>query len=297
MDIEKGQALLQHTCKNCDTTFVDGDFCPECGEWPDESGSEEFALDNEPETRTISFATITCSSCGTDNPSTNRHCEECGARLHQGALPVAPQPMIKTSAGVRAVAIIGTVIILVTLGSVIFNRIFVGDGSAATDATLTSSETTQVIAQAPLVAVPVIDWECSSELGAQFACANLFDGDPETSWNDDSSRGEGATITATFDGAYSLESIILTNLAEDARFERNYRIQGVDIVSDNSPIAAPAIIPDSMGPQVINYLTLRTTTITISVTTIYASAESEGEPAFDELALQEIEFFGRAVTP
>ena len=289
--------MLQHTCKNCDITFIDGDFCPECGEWLDEPGSEEFALDNEPEAQMIPFAIITCPSCGTDNPSANRHCEECGARLHRGALPVAPQPMIKTSAGVRAVVIIGTVIILVILGSVIFNRIFGGDGSSATDTTLTANETTQVVAQAPLIAVPVIDWECSSELTVQFACANLFDSDPETSWNDDSSRGEGATITATFDGAYSLESIILTNLAEDARFARNYRIQGVDIVSDDNPVTAPAILPDSMGPQVINYLTLRTTTITISVTTIYASTEFEGEPAFDELALQEIEFFGRAVTP
>jgi len=287
--------LAQHTCSNCGTSFIDGDFCPDCGQWVDEQDSEEFSLSSEPEQETTAYTTVPCPSCGSANPSANRHCEECGARLHQGALPVAPQPMIQTSAGVRAAAIIGAVLILVIAGAWIFNQIFGGDETAVPETTI-STESTLAPAQAPLAPVPVVTWECSSELNERFSCANLGDDDPETSWNDASLKGQDATITATFDGEYSLESMILSNLADDVRFARNYRIQGIEIVTDDNPAVTPGILPNTPGPQVINYLTLRTTTVTITVTSIYPSEEIEGESAFDELALQEIEFFGRAVT-
>ena len=66
---------------------------------------------------------IQCPSCGSPNPTTNRHCEECGARLSQGPLPVAPRPAVQATAGVRAVlAIAGlltTVVIIAIVAGVL----------------------------------------------------------------------------------------------------------------------------------------------------------------------------------
>lgn len=287
--------MAQHTCSNCGTEFIDGDFCPECGQWLETDASEEFALDSEPVGQTIPYDTVPCPSCGSANPSTNRHCEECGARLHQGALPVAPQPMIQTSAAIRAAAVIGVVLIVVIAGSWIFNRAFGGDTPEEIAATSTTV-TTVAAPASPLVTVPVVSWNCSTSLNESFDCANLFDGNDETSWNDASARGVDAVITATFDGAYSLESLIITNLEDPTRFGRNYRIQGFDITTDDQPAPLTNIIPNQPGAHLVNFISLRTTTITITVTTIYASEEIEDQQ-FDELAVQEIQFFGRAVLP
>ena len=203
--------------------------------------------------------------------------------------------MIQTSAAVRAAAIIGGVLLVIVLGSWIFNRTF-GAESPADVAATSTTVTTLAAAPAPLVAVPVASFTCSSELNESFDCGNLFDGDPATSWNDASAQGQDAVITVTFDGTYSLESMIITNLADPTRFGRNYRIAGFDITTDDQPAPLPNTIPDEPGPHAKNFVTLRTTTITLTITTIYASEQIEDQQ-FDELAVQEIEFFGRAVLP
>lgn len=290
--------MAQHTCSNCGAVHTNDEYCPECGQWVDDAGYEEFELADAPDQSSIQslpYNSIPCPSCGANNPPTNRHCEECGARISQGALPVAPQPMIQTTAGIRAAMAIGAVLLVVVLVAVVFN-VFGGDGS--TDTTLAaggSTTTTAPVTQAPLGLVPVLDQTCSSELNESFGCALMFDGDPTTAWNDNRLMGEGATITVTFDGPYALEQVIIKNLDEDVRFRRNYRISGFKITSDDNPTGQVDVLDDTTGQHVVNFPTLRSTTVTIEVQSTYPAEDVEDQSAFTELVVQEIEFFGRKV--
>ena len=121
--------MTQQTCSNCGANFEDQQFCPDCGQWVDpldETHFEEFTLGDSPPAGdddpmvTVSDVSpirqmINCPSCGAANPEHNRHCEECGARITQGPLPVAPQPMIRTTAGARALAVILGVVAVVAV--------------------------------------------------------------------------------------------------------------------------------------------------------------------------------------
>lgn len=289
--------MAQHTCSNCGTVHTNDEHCPECGQWVDDPGYEEFELADGPDQSSIQslpYNSIPCPSCGANNPPTNRHCEECGARISQGALPVAPQPMIQTTAGIRAAMAIGGVLVVVVLVAVLFN-VFGGDGSSNTTLAAGSTTTTAPITQAPLGLVPVLTESCSSELNESFGCALMFDGDPTSAWNDNRLMGEGATITVTFDGPYSLEQVIIKNLDEDVRFRRNYRISGFKITSDDNPTGQVDVLDDATGQQIINFPTLRSTMVTIEVQSTYPAEEVDGQAAFTELVVQEIEFFGRKV--
>src|SRR5688572_33503555 len=63
---------------------------------------------------------VICLSCGAQNAPTNRHCEECGARLSQGPLPAAPRPAVQATAGVRAVIAIGGLLLGVIVIALLF---------------------------------------------------------------------------------------------------------------------------------------------------------------------------------
>ena len=83
---------------------------------------------------------VPCPSCGTHNPPFNRHCDSCGARLSQAPLPVAPQPMLRTTAGARALMVLAGVILTVALLALAVNVFKGGDG---TPESTTTSTTTQ----------------------------------------------------------------------------------------------------------------------------------------------------------
>ena len=83
-----------------------------------------------------------CPSCGTLNPPFNRHCDSCGARLSQAPLPVAPQPMLRTTAGARALMVLAGVILTVALLALAVN-VFRNGGDGTAESTTTSTTTTQ----------------------------------------------------------------------------------------------------------------------------------------------------------
>ena len=51
---------------------------------------------------------VYCASCGNPNHPSNRHCEMCGARIARSQTPVAPQPMLRTTAGARALVVLSS---------------------------------------------------------------------------------------------------------------------------------------------------------------------------------------------
>ena len=83
---------------------------------------------------------VSCPSCGASNPPSNRHCQECGARLRQGPLPTAPRPAVQATAGVRAALAISALLFAVVVVAILFN-VFSGDDTPSST-TLTASSST-----------------------------------------------------------------------------------------------------------------------------------------------------------
>lgn len=293
--------MAQITCSNCGEVFEEQEFCPNCGQWIgsiQSAGYETFDLDEPPEGQEIEpivsvspmVDAVICPSCGASNPSTNRHCEQCGARITQGPLPVAPQPMIRTTAGARALAVIfGTVAVVAILAFAVNSLL----GNKTPAVPPTSSTTSTTAAAIPVKIVP-IDWRCSSELNESLSCDNLFDGQDSTYWNDASAKGKGAEIEVTFAQAYALQTIVFKNVSDDKKFKMNYRVKGFEIDFDDLP-DAPFIdqLEDTKRAQPIAVTSFSTTQITFKVTSTYASQSVDGKTPYNELAIAELEFWGR----
>lgn len=290
--------MATRTCTNCGSILGDEDFCPDCGQWVEDESTERFTLNDE-RAAPSAYNSVPCPSCGAENPSHNRHCEQCGARLAQGALPVAPQPMIQSSAGVRAAMAIGAVLLFVVLAAFAFsffnNDPDPVDSTLAADATDPTATTVGAVVQSPIEIIQVLNADCSSEL-VGFLCENMFDGDDETAWNDNSLSGEGAVITVDFAETYQLEQIIIKNLTDEVRFRRNFRIAGYKITTNDNTQGLIGVLDDEPGSQLINFNSLRTTRVIIEVESIHPGETVNDLEPFDELVVAEIEFYGRPVS-
>ena len=129
--------------------------------------------------------------------------------------------------------------------------------------------------------------------GDRFACGNLIDG-TDRYWNDQSAQGREAVIEFTFSEPFAIEQIVFKNVVDDDAFRKNYRVQGFEIVTDDLP-DRPFIdqLDDDNRSQLILLATLRTRQLTFRVTSTYAAEAVEGETPFNELAIDEFEFYGR----
>ncbi|MEE8331474.1 MAG: discoidin domain-containing protein [Acidimicrobiia bacterium] len=262
----------------------------ELDEGPPEPGDEESApapalsMDDAP--------MVSCPSCGTTNPAHNRHCESCGARVSQGPLPVSPQPMLRTTAGARALMVLAAVILAVALIALLVN-IFNGGSdnpSAGTTADTTGAST---IPSQAIVELQVTDVRASSQIPG-FPASALIDSDPENSWNDTQLSGQ-AFLTFTFAQPVQITQIQLQNITDEERFHRNFRIRDYQIEIDDLPTVTSGTLEDDNSAQAITVPSLQTTEITIKVINTYTAEPYEGRLPFRELALQEVKFFGRVV--
>jgi hypothetical protein len=236
-----------------------------------------------------STPTVRCPSCGSLNPAHNRHCEECGARLSQSPLPVAPPPMIRSTPGGRALGILFGVVLIVALFALFLN-IFRGGGdeTAASSTTIATSTSEAIVAQTELQPASV---EASSSLPS-FEADQLIDGDPTTYWNDDSQRGVGAVLTFTFAQPVAIGEMELQNITEDGPFRRNYRIKDFQVTVDDLAIELPYTMPDNNEPFRVPLKTLETRRLTLTVLDTYPGEPVGDQPSFIELALAEVRFFG-----
>jgi len=232
---------------------------------------------------------VLCPSCGSANPEYNRHCEQCGARLSQDPLPVAPPPLSRTSPGGRALGVLAAVVLVVALVALIFNVFRGGSDDETAGATSTSTTTSTI----PPVVTELLasSVEASSELSG-FEAANLIDGDPETSWNDEGLRGKGAWLIFRFARPVSLKEIAFQNLEDEVRFKRNYKIQGFSIVVDDLTVEINDRLENSNAEQRVQVASLETTELRINVLSTYTAEPAGDQPPFDELALQGVRFFG-----
>ena len=140
-----------------------------------------------PEPTAPSVQPVSCASCGTANHPDSRHCSECGARLARGPMPVAPQPMVRSTAGTRALIVMASVIVIVALLALLWN-VITGDDTETPDeeaATNTSITTSTTLAQVQVQSGPLTPARAvaNSQL-ENFPVSNLLDGDPATEWQD-----------------------------------------------------------------------------------------------------------------
>ncbi len=301
--------MARHVCDNCGSVVAEDDqFCPSCGAWIDPTTDavddgdeyEEFSLGEAPPPSApsrpplqVASQTVSCPSCGAPNPDTNRHCEECGARLSQGALPVAPRPAVQATAGVRAAMAISGLLFAVVLIAILFN-IFAGDDTDPDDvATDTTQTTTTTIARVP-EQINVLSATCSVSGLSGFECRNLIDPEREYQLNWEALGDEEVvTIDLIFPEPMVVTGFVWENLPADTdRFYQNYRARSISLSTDGAnslPLAHE--LADEPGKQAVEYVALRTLSLRIQINTVYLPEERGGR-VFTELAIRGIEVVG-----
>ena len=185
----------------------------------------------------------------------NRHCEECGARLGKGPLPVAPPPMPRSTPGGRALGVLGGVVVLVALIALFMNLWGDDDPTTPEAQTSTSSATDDTTEQ---VAIAPASVDASSQLTG-YEASRLIDGDVATYWNDASARGTDAELNFVFAQPVALSEMELTNIQQRDPFRQNYRMKDIEVTVDDLELQLTFTLPDSTDPYRITLDTLRTT--------------------------------------
>jgi hypothetical protein len=231
---------------------------------------------------------VYCASCGNPNDSANHHCEQCGARLARSQTPIAPQPMLRTTAGARALVVLSAIVLGVALLALVIN-VFGGDDGAMAEST-TSTPTS--LATLPIAELVPIRADCTLTLDG-FPCSALIDDDTDNRWNA-TDGGIGAELTFFFSPPVQITEMFVMNVEDEDRFNRNARIKGIEIVIDDLSQATIVELDDTnTEPQRIQIRSLRTSSLTVTITSAYPGTSFDGKESFPELALQGIQFFGR----
>jgi hypothetical protein len=237
------------------------------------------------------YDAVTCQSCGAANPSSNHHCEQCGARLGTSALPVATPPLARASAGGRAVTVLTAVVVVVAFIALLFNLRGDDTTTGAEGSSTSTSTSTSIIPRIDQLEPTSVD--ASSSFSAAFGPENLIDGDTDTYWNDAGLRGEGATLTFRFAQPVQIFDIEIQNLVDEVKFRRNYRIKSYVITVDDLPaVERTGMLDDNNTKQTIAIGSRDTRELVIRVTDTYPAQAVGDDPPFEELALQSVRFFG-----
>ncbi len=142
---------------------------------------------------------------------------------------------------------------------------------------------------------PMAD-NCSAELEG-FRCEFLVDGSLETEWQTPEG-GIGAQMSFAFNPAVRITEVGFTNLPQEERFLRNARIKGVEVIVNDLPQASIAeLADDNSATQWIAVDSIRTSVLTITVTSAYPGVSVADREPFAELALAELSFRGSEVIP
>lgn len=301
-------ADTDRTCPHCAGLVTPGEeFCPTCGEWLGIEGgteAEHFELSAEsmdqgapPPPPPPSYPTeqqvapTRCPLCGTDNPPNNRHCEQCGARLQTGQLPVAPQPMIQTTAAMRTALIAGGLLIAVVVIAFVVNALRGDETPEVLDTTTTSS----TVPSATEVVIESVT--CSDEYPTAHPCTNLVDG-TDADWNAPvPPAGETLTIEMRFVNPTAISFVEIVNLPEGERFRRNYRARAVRLSTSDVSTPFSKTLTDQPGPLTpIDFRTQGSLSLTIEIVSVFPSESiGEGEdvlPGFEDLSVAEIRVYG-----
>lgn len=312
--------MASRKCDQCGATVpADEQFCPTCGSFIDplvpepavrrdniisvtsDGNYEEFNLDNPPrdasprDTGGSDRGGVSCPSCGASNPPSNRHCQECGARLRQGPLPTAPRPAVQATAGVRAALAISALLFGVVVIAILFN-VFSGEETVTSTTEVASSST--LTTSADLAPIDVLSVECLPPGIGSFICENLTSGsDAEYQVNfEEIAEGENIVIRLTFVQGMSITRIDWSNLTDPVRFKQNYRAHGIVVNAEEALTPVQFQLDDTPGTTEIDFAAMDADWIEITIETAYIAEVQEGN-VFTELAIDEITVIGRPTTP
>ncbi len=311
--------MATHTCHQCGAAVAaDEQFCTTCGAFQDplvptrpkpesiitvnsDGNYEEFALGPPPidedgvPRQPRDLAGIHCPSCGASNPVNNRHCQECGARLSQAALPTAPRPAVQATAGVRAALAISGLLFAVVLIALLFN-VFSGETTSSSTTLAATTSTSPTVGQ--LGPIAVISTDCQPDGLGSFVCDNLVsgsDGEYQVNWEDQIAAGQGLKIRLTFRQPMTVQEIQWSNIEDATRFKQNYRARGIVITAQNNPAAYPKELDDLPGTQSFAFAAVNAKWIEIDVESAWQAQVVDGN-VFRELAINEIKLIGRPYT-
>jgi hypothetical protein len=257
---------------------------------------EEFSLDQPPvearPERVTNGDTMECPSCGTTNPATNLHCQNCGARLRQGPLPTAPRPAVQATAGVRAALAISGLLLVVIVVALIFN-VFGGEETATSTTDVVGTTTTG--GQTENNPIEVIRVDCVPVGLGSYSCNNLIAGEGsefQVNWEELEAAETPLVITLYFREPMTVSRIEWSNLTDQVRFNQNHRARGLLLNSDNQVAEWVTELQDTPGLQIIDYAALNATWIEITVTSTHRAQVTEGN-VWSEIAIDEITVWGR----
>jgi hypothetical protein len=163
--------------------------------------------------------------------------------------------------------------------------------TTAAETTSTTEVTSTTATVLDMVQLQPIRLDCTSQLDS-FPCSALIDDDPDNFWNA-RNGGVNAVLTFIFSPPVQILEVTFQNLADDERFRRNARIKGIEITLDDLPQAIITELEDTNAPQRVQLRSLRTSRLTITITSAYPGQMYEGHEPFAELALAEVQFWGR----
>ncbi len=232
---------------------------------------------------------VACPSCGAYNPSYNRHCEQCDARLTKEPLPVAPAPMVRATPGGRALSVLAAAVLIVALIALLVNVFRGGDTVVTTTQPPQASSTTVI----ELTEITPTQVTASAQISAGFADAKVIDGDLETEWQVNQAQ-DPLILEFRFAQPQQIQFIEIYNISDNDRYLQNYRIEGYKITVDDLPgVENRNTLKDlAGGPQRIDIASIGTTTLTIEILGNYPSSAIGDLPAFEELAVAEVKFWG-----
>jgi len=203
-----------------------------------------------------------------------------------------------------AAAVASAVSVLIVVGGslLVINRSSVDTVDPAdVDRPATSLPTTSALqstdAPAPQESVRLADEIISVSASSEFPgfhAANLIDGSTDTTWQDLSLRGAGAELTFEFRPPVYLDAIVISNQQNYADLFRNYRIKDFEIEypKDSGSAIVAGRAPGTAEPHSVNIGALIEGPVRIRVLSVYPAETVDGRPAFNELAIAEIEFYG-----
>jgi hypothetical protein len=232
-----------------------------------------------------------CPSCGTGNPPDRTWCQRCGERLAEPDpgphVPPPPPPPQRSRFGVvvasAAVVLAAVLLVLYLLRDTSEVDPVADESPEAEDAAPVRVDPTSVTASASSELDPVPDRDLT------YFASNTLDGDPETAWNHDGSRGTGAGERLTFEFAEPVEVVglvIVNGYAKSAEvFEQNGRVRDALLISDSATVEVT--LEDHAESQEIALDVGTTSSLTIEVVAVYPGT------TFPDLAVTAVEFLAR----
>lgn len=292
-------------CDSCGAAVSGDQFCPTCGAWVDQltgntdSGGdfESFSLENTPPPEEappvaqIPRRTVQCPSCGGHNPVANRHCEECGALLARSNMPIAPRPVVQSTAGTRAAMALAMVLVGIFVLVLLFKS-FTAEDEPPTTSTSTSTTTLSLPTEALILTAT-----CSIPGYATLECNNLKEPNTEYQFNWTSLPADReVTINLVTGSNWKINQLVWVNIADPTRFRQNYRAKTISI-TDGRPDTLPTVVAlqDVPGEQVVTFLSRGTSKLIITITEVF-SAETINGNVYPEFALQQIKILGNELT-